>query len=44
MMFRKPYFISHKPHKHEVAVETLPGDMTVHDGRLWHRVAQKQDA
>lgn len=40
MMFRKPYFISHKPHKNEVAVETLPGDMTVHDGRLWHRVAQ----
>ena len=42
MMFRKPYFISHKPHKHEVAVETLPGDMTVHDGRLWHRVAQNK--
>ena len=40
MMFRKPYFISHKPHKTELAVETLPGDMTVHDGRLWHRVAQ----
>lgn len=39
MMFRKPYFISHKPHPKEVAVETLPGDMTVHDGRLWHRVA-----
>lgn len=42
MMFRKPYFISHKPDRHEVAVETLPGDMTVHDGRLWHRVAQNQ--
>lgn len=39
MMFRKPYFISHRPHPKEVAVETLPGDMTVHDGRLWHRVA-----
>ncbi len=42
MMFRKPYFISHKPHKAELAVETLPGDMTVHDGRLWHRVAQNK--
>jgi len=43
MMFRKPYFISHKPHRHEITVETLPGDMTVHDGRLWHRVAQNQN-
>ena len=39
MMFRKPYFISHRPDKREIAVETEPGDMTVHDGRLWHRVA-----
>ena len=40
MMFRKPYFVSHRPHRAEIAVETEPGDMTVHDGRLWHRVAQ----
>ncbi len=37
-VFRKPYFISHGEDKDEVAVETWPGDLTVHDGRLWHRV------
>ena len=42
MMFRKPYFISHRPDPREIAVETRPGDMTVHDGRLWHRVAANQ--
>lgn len=40
MCFRKPYFISHAPDPAEVCVETMPGDLTVHDGRLWHRVAQ----
>jgi ectoine hydroxylase-related dioxygenase (phytanoyl-CoA dioxygenase family) len=39
MCFRKPYFVSHAPDRDEVAVETEPGDLTVHDGRLWHRVA-----
>jgi len=36
--FRKPYFVSHRPDPGEIAVETEPGDLTVHDGRLWHRV------
>ena len=40
MMFKKPYFIWHKPDAREFCVETEPGDMTIHDGRLWHRVAQ----
>ena len=40
MMFRKWYFISHAPDRDEIVVETQPGDLTVHDGRLWHRVAQ----
>lgn len=39
MCFRKPYFVSHAPDPEEIAVETEPGDLTVHDGRLWHRVA-----
>jgi hypothetical protein len=39
-LFKKAYFISHKPDPNEVAVETEPGDLTVHDGRLWHRVQQ----
>lgn len=40
MCFRKFYFLSHAPDPQEIAVETLPGDLTVHDGRLWHRVAK----
>lgn len=40
MAFRKLSFIDHRPDKHEVSVETRRGDLTVHDGRLWHRVAQ----
>lgn len=39
-LFKKPYFISHAPDPNEIAVETEPGDLTVHDGRLWHRVQQ----
>ncbi len=38
MLTRKPYFISHKPDPQEIVIETEPGDLTVHDGRLWHRV------
>ena len=40
MCFKKPYFIWHRPDPAEIAVETRAGDLTVHDGRLWHRVAQ----
>lgn len=39
MCFRKPYFVWHRPDPQEVAIETQPGDLTVHDGRTWHRVA-----
>jgi ectoine hydroxylase-related dioxygenase (phytanoyl-CoA dioxygenase family) len=38
LLFRKWYFVSHAPDPDEVAVETWPGDLTVHDGRTWHRV------
>ena len=38
MCFRKPYFVSHRPDPAEICIETEPGDLTVHDGRLWHRV------
>jgi ectoine hydroxylase-related dioxygenase (phytanoyl-CoA dioxygenase family) len=37
---RKPYFVDHRPDPEELVIETEPGDVTVHDGRLWHRVAQ----
>jgi phytanoyl-CoA hydroxylase len=40
MCFRKPYFVWHRDDPAEVCVETEPGDLTVHDGRLWHRVAR----
>jgi ectoine hydroxylase-related dioxygenase (phytanoyl-CoA dioxygenase family) len=39
MAFRKAYFLDHRPDPDEITVETWPGDLTVHDGRLWHRVA-----
>jgi hypothetical protein len=39
MCFRKAYFVSHRPDPDELCIETEPGDLTVHDGRLWHRVA-----
>jgi hypothetical protein len=42
MCLRKPYFVSHQPDAGEFAVVTQPGDLTVHDGRLWHRVARSQ--
>ena len=42
MCFRKPYFVYHRPDKREITVETQAGDLTVHDGRLWHRVARSQ--
>ena len=40
MAFRKLSFIDHRPDKNEIAIETRRGDLTIHDGRLWHRVAQ----
>jgi phytanoyl-CoA hydroxylase len=40
MCFRKPYFVWHRPDPDELCVETEAGDLTVHDGRLWHRVAR----
>jgi len=40
MAFRKLYFLDHRPDPAEIAVETHPGDLTIHDGRLWHRVQQ----
>lgn len=41
-LFRKVYFVDHRPDPDEIMVETWPGDLTVHDGRTWHRVAASQ--
>ena len=40
LLFRKKYFIDNKPDKNEAGFEIEAGDLTVHDGRLWHRVQQ----
>ena len=40
MLFRKKYYKDVIYDPIEVAIETEPGDLTVHDGRMWHRVAQ----
>jgi len=38
MFFKKAYFLDHKADAEEIMVETWPGDLTIHDGRAWHRV------
>lgn len=40
MLFRKRYFLDNKADAAEIAIAPKAGDLTVHDGRLWHRVAQ----
>ena len=39
LLFKKKYFLDHKPDKDEIGLTVKAGDLTVHDGRLWHRVA-----
>ncbi|WP_291720788.1 phytanoyl-CoA dioxygenase family protein [Bernardetia sp.] len=40
MLFKKWHFIDHRQDKNEYCVETRAGDMTIHDARIWHRVAE----
>ena len=40
MLFRKKYYKDVFYDPDEVAIETEAGDLTVHDGRMWHRVAR----
>lgn len=39
MFFRKKYFVDNMPDPDEFIIEAEAGDLTVHSGRLWHRVA-----
>jgi ectoine hydroxylase-related dioxygenase (phytanoyl-CoA dioxygenase family) len=39
MLFKKAYFMNNDEDKHEMLVDAKAGDMVVHDGRIWHRVA-----
>lgn len=40
LLFGKKYFIDHNPDPNEIGFDISAGDLTVHDGRLWHRVQQ----
>ena len=41
-MFAKKYFVDNNPDQREVGFDISAGDLTVHDGRLWHRVARSE--
>ncbi|MFC0184344.1 phytanoyl-CoA dioxygenase family protein [Pseudarcicella hirudinis] len=38
LLFGKKQFIDHRPDPNEVGLDIEAGDLTVHDGDLWHRV------
>lgn len=40
LLFRKKYFIDNNPDRNEVGFDINAGDLTVHDGRIWHRAQQ----
>jgi phytanoyl-CoA hydroxylase len=40
----KLHIIGHKPDPNELAVEVNVGDLTIHDGRMWHRAAGPTEA
>jgi phytanoyl-CoA hydroxylase len=42
MAFGKLYFLDNRTDRDEVCLEARAGDLTIHDGRLWHRVARAQ--
>jgi len=44
MLFRKRYFLDNNHDPEEIAVIPKAGDLTIHDGRLWHRVAKSSVA
>jgi phytanoyl-CoA dioxygenase PhyH len=40
LLFGKKYFIDNNPDRREIGFDLNAGDLTVHDGRLWHRAQQ----
>ncbi|HWI91546.1 MAG TPA: phytanoyl-CoA dioxygenase family protein [Flavisolibacter sp.] len=40
LLFKKRYFVDHRADPKEVGVDITAGDLTIHDGRIWHRVQQ----
>lgn len=39
MLFKKAYFLNNQDDKDEVLIRAKKGDLVIHDGRIWHRVA-----
>jgi phytanoyl-CoA hydroxylase len=39
MLFKKAYFMNNEEDKKEMLVDAMAGDLVIHDGRIWHRVA-----
>jgi phytanoyl-CoA hydroxylase len=39
LFFRKKYYLNNEADKNEVLVDAKAGDLVIHDGRIWHRVA-----
>lgn len=39
MILRKAHFLDETPDPYELAIVAEAGDLTIHDGRLWHRTA-----
>lgn len=42
LLFRKKYYVNNSADKMEWAVEANAGDVTVHHGHIWHRVAPSE--
>ncbi|MES1218842.1 MAG: phytanoyl-CoA dioxygenase family protein, partial [Bacteroidota bacterium] len=40
LFFKKKYFIDNTPDENETGFDIEAGDLTIHDGRIWHRVQQ----
>ena len=40
MLTGKLHFLDNRPDPREIALTARKGDLTIHDGRLWHRTAQ----
>lgn len=40
LLFAKKYFVDNNPDPKEIGIDIHAGDLTIHDGRLWHRVQQ----
>ncbi len=40
LLFAKKYFIDNNPDEKEFGLDIKAGDLTVHDGRIWHRAQE----